>query len=39
MLLVLRFLTDICGSPCLATGGGTPSDIYDQASSSTRFRV
>lgn len=28
VFLVFRFLTGFCGSPCLATGGGTIVDIY-----------
>ncbi|KAI1322376.1 major facilitator superfamily domain-containing protein [Xylariaceae sp. FL0255] len=28
VFLVFRFLTGFCGSPCLATGGGTINDIY-----------
>jgi MFS transporter, DHA1 family, multidrug resistance protein len=31
MFLVFRWLTGFCGSPCLATGGGTIADIYDPA--------
>ncbi|KAF2261028.1 MFS general substrate transporter [Lojkania enalia] len=28
MFLVFRLLTGFCGSPCLATGGGTIADMY-----------
>ncbi|KAI1339729.1 major facilitator superfamily domain-containing protein [Xylariaceae sp. FL0016] len=28
VFLVFRFVTGFCGSPCLATGGGTINDIY-----------
>ncbi|KAI1200247.1 MFS general substrate transporter [Nemania serpens] len=28
VFLVFRFLTGFCGSPCLATGGGTLNDMY-----------
>lgn len=31
MFLVFRWLTGFLGSPCLATGGGTITDIYDPA--------
>lgn len=31
MFLIFRFLTGFCGSPCLATGGATISDMYDPA--------
>jgi MFS transporter, DHA1 family, multidrug resistance protein len=31
MFLVFRLLTGFCGSPCLSTGGGTLSAIYDGA--------
>ena len=33
MFLVFRILTGFFGSPALATGGGTITDMYDQASS------
>ncbi|KAJ6035816.1 MFS general substrate transporter [Penicillium herquei] len=29
VFLVFRFVTGFCGSPCLATGGGTITDIYE----------
>lgn len=29
--LVFRWMTGFCGSPCLATGGGTLTDIYEPA--------
>ncbi|KAJ5691639.1 MFS general substrate transporter [Penicillium malachiteum] len=29
VFLVFRFITGFCGSPCLATGGGTITDIYE----------
>ncbi|KAI1819937.1 MFS general substrate transporter [Xylaria intraflava] len=28
VFLVFRFITGFCGSPCLATGGGTINDLY-----------
>lgn len=30
VFLVFRWVTGFCGSPCLATGGGTINDIYPQ---------
>ncbi|KAK7937278.1 uncharacterized protein PG986_014146 [Apiospora aurea] len=29
VFLVFRWVTGFCGSPCLSTGGGTITDIYD----------
>ncbi|KAK8057134.1 MFS general substrate transporter [Apiospora saccharicola] len=29
VFLVFRWMTGFCGSPCLSTGGGTITDIYD----------
>ncbi|KAH7317121.1 major facilitator superfamily domain-containing protein [Stachybotrys elegans] len=31
VFLVFRWITGFCGSPCLATGGGTITDIYPPA--------
>ncbi|KAI0406757.1 MFS general substrate transporter [Xylaria palmicola] len=31
VFLVFRWVTGFCGSPCLSTGGGTITDLYDPA--------